>query len=92
MKTIELSTLQKDVMGLIVAFDGCHKFYICETVKDTKEAEDNGGYKMYPLTKLPELWEKSCPLRFLSNWKLNKQFVAQGENAKFITKGRKNKK
>lgn len=41
------------------------------------------GYKIYPLKDLEKIYEISCPLRFISNAKLTKDYVEQFEDAVF---------
>ena len=72
----------KKVTGKSFAFDGCHKIYVCETEADEDTAEA-GGYGIHPIEELPNAWERSCPLRFISNWALDKTYVAQGDDAVF---------
>lgn len=64
------------------AYDGCHKIYLCATKDDVTEAV-RMGYKMRFIESLPITWERSCPLRFISSWDLNEQYVKQGEQAVF---------
>ena len=71
-----------EVLGDTFAYDGCHKIYICECQSDEEEAVEY-GYKILPMEVLDEIWEDSCPLRFISNWALNKQYVPQFEDAEF---------
>lgn len=66
-----------------IAFDGCHKIYICENDEDLKEAKEY-GYQIHELYELKTLFEKSCPLKFIYNWSLTEYYVGQGEGAKFI--------
>lgn len=49
------------------AWDGCHKIYLL----------DNGeaGYKVLPVSELQRVWDQSCPLRFINNWALDKNYV-----------------
>ena len=65
------------------AFEGCHKIYLLEDDQDKHEAIENGGYQILPIELLPATWENACELRFISNWKLDKRFVQQFEEAKF---------
>lgn len=60
------------------AYDNCHKIYIIEDSKDTKEAKEI-GYDIYSIEDLQNAYENSCPLRFISNWKLDKQYIKQFE-------------
>ena len=64
------------------AYDGCHKIYLCESGMDVAEAS-NAGYDILPIEMLEEIYEGSCGLKFISNWKLNKRFVPQFEEAIF---------
>lgn len=70
-----------NIKGLAFAFDGCHKIYIIEDEEDFKTVEDRGYTKddILPMNKLLETFENSCPLRFISNVKLTKQFIKQCE-------------
>jgi hypothetical protein len=58
------------------AFDGCHKIYICESASESEEAMQS-GYVILPIDQLESTYERSCELRFISNWKLDKSFVEQ---------------
>lgn len=71
-----------EIRGRRFAFDGCHKIYICECRNDEDDAMDT-GYDLYPIEQLEDKFEGSCGLRFISNWKLDKQFVPQFEDAVF---------
>lgn len=64
------------------AFDNCHKIYICESDKDVDDALIT-GYEVYPIRQIKNAYENSCPLKFISNWALDKYYVSQCENAKF---------
>lgn len=64
------------------AYDGCHKIYLIEDEKDKQEALET-GYELYPVSVLKEKFNTSCPLKFISNWKLNTRFVEQFEEAVF---------
>lgn len=64
------------------AFDGCHKFYILEDAADIDDATAN-GYEICDIDQLPGMWADACPLRFISNWKLTKEFCKQFNNADF---------
>ena len=63
------------------AFDDCHKIYLCEDLKDIKKAKSY-GYEIYAISGLKNAWEDSCPLRFITNFKLDKTYIQQGRNAK----------
>lgn len=64
------------------AYDGCHKIYLIEDESDEKMALEY-TYEILPIEELEETFEKSCSLRFISNWKLTKSFVRQFEDAVF---------
>lgn len=64
------------------AYDGCHKIYLLERDSDWKVASSD-GYTILPIEKLPETFDGSCDLRFISNWALTKRFVRQFEPANF---------
>lgn len=72
----------QEVAGTSFAFDKCHKIYIIEDNDDLAEAKDT-GYDIFPIEDLPRAYEDSCELRFISNWKLNKQYVEQFEDCIF---------
>ena len=67
------------VNGNKFAYDGCHKIYIIEDEQDEIDARDL-GYDIYPIELILDYYNNSCPLRFISNWKLNKHFVLQYED------------
>lgn len=75
MKRINL----KDIEGIGFAYDGCHKIYIIEDSEDIYNAI-KVGYNIYQMYELPSIWENSCSLRFISNWKLTNQYVKQFED------------
>lgn len=75
----EISKILGEIKGCKVAYDGCHKIYICEDENDEVDAID-AGYELYDMLDLQEIWDKSCPLRFVSNWKLTKAFIGQKED------------
>ena len=52
------------------AWDGCHKIYLL-----SKNGE--AGYKVLPVSELQRVWDQSCPLRFINNWALDKNYVPQ---------------
>jgi len=67
------------VNGDKFAYDNCHKIYIIEDQTDIEEAKEI-GYDVYPIENLKEIYEHSCELRFISNWKLTKNYVTQFED------------
>ena len=71
-----------EIIGENVAYDSCHKLYVCEDEADIKEAEEC-EYSIYPLNDLPYLYDNSCDLKFINNWKLDKTYCGQFEEAVF---------
>lgn len=72
----------KEIKGNKFAYDGCHKIYICEDKEDIKEAVEL-SYGIFDIRQIEEIYEDSCPLRFISNWKLDKNYIEQFSQAKF---------
>lgn len=66
-------------------FDGCHKIYLVEDMEDVEDVKKKWGKdeKFYSIDELPMIWKETCPLRFISNWKLDKQYVRQCYDAEF---------
>ena len=64
------------------AFDGCHKIYILEDYGDVNEARFD-GYTIYHIQDLERIYNNACPLKFINNWKLDKCYAEQGEEAIF---------
>ena len=71
-----------EVIGETVAYEGCHKLYVCEDESDIREAQET-GYTVYPIAELPSLYNNSCSLKFIKNWKLSKCYCGQFEEAIF---------
>lgn len=63
------------------AYDGCHKIYILEDDNDLEEAREMFDIKH--IEDLPNTYYNSCPLRFINNWKSDKCYAEQGEEAIF---------
>lgn len=62
----------------LYAFEGCHKIYILEDTNDLKEAEKM-NYEVFPISTLLETYKNACPLKFISNWRLDKNYIKQNE-------------
>lgn len=75
------------VVGRNFAYDNCHKIYIIEDEQDLKEAKKI-GYDIYSIVDIKDAYENSCPLRFISDWKLKKNYVGQFDNAIFDMNGK----
>lgn len=50
-----------------IAYDMCHRFYLLENKEKIKQAKEY-KYHIFPITDLPRLWEKACPLKFIDIW------------------------
>lgn len=74
---------RKIIKGKGFAWDGCHKIYLLKTPEEIEEALNN-GYTIYPIKDLPEIYNRSCPLRFIAYWDLSKPYICkQGVRASF---------
>lgn len=73
----------KEVIGNSFAWDGCHKIYIIEDNEDYEMARDY-EYDIYDIEEIQDKYNDSCDLRFIYNWKLDKQYVCQFEKARFL--------
>lgn len=67
-----------------VAFDGCHKFYICENEDDLEEMIELGYEKFVDIDCLADAFaDTTCDLRFINTAQLD-SVVCQFEDAKFV--------
>ena len=66
-----------------VAYDGCHKIYICEDEEDVKEAIEI-GYEIHEISELEKLYKGSCSLVFISDWKLLDYYIPQFTEVEFV--------
>lgn len=75
----------KQVIGNKFAYDGCHKIYILEDKEDIEDVKNNGYNEndIFDIKDIEFIYNTSCPLRFIRNWKLTKTYVSQFENARF---------
>ena len=71
-----------EVKGIGFVYDNCHKIYILEDMNDYKNVCDMWGDKepIYSLEDLEDCYNNSCDLRFISNWKLDVNYVKQFED------------
>jgi hypothetical protein len=64
------------------AYDGCHKVYLIFSAAD-REAMLAAGYTepgdILPVSRLPEVWESTCFLRFISRADLTSVLVEQAD-------------
>lgn len=59
----------KPVAATEFAWDGCHKIYLIATPADRTAFTEEYGYEsddIHPVSELPQAWEDSCGLRFIS--------------------------
>lgn len=78
----------KEVKGNRFVWDNCHKIYIIEDDKDLIDCVEKwgtlvNGTDIFDITELARVYNKSCPLRFISNWKLDITYVEQMQDATF---------
>lgn len=66
----------REVQAESVAYDGCHKIYLIQTQADLDLLTDL-GYAIHPLDRLQDIWDISCPLRFVSLADLSEDIVPQ---------------
>ncbi len=61
------------------AYDGCHKIYLITWGGDRDLMFDYGFTEadIHPIETLPEVWEDTCPLRFISSADLSVHYVEQ---------------
>lgn len=57
------------------AWDGCHKIYIIENEREAIEAEQIGYIVLNIEDALGPTWEKSCELKFINFWDLDKDAI-----------------
>ena len=79
-----------EVIGDYFVWDGCHKIYILEDDEDLKDVRQKWGQlefnkDIFSIKAIFNVWVESCPLRFISNWKLTKDYIKQEDNTKNIT-------
>lgn len=67
-----------EVVGNEFAYDGCHKIYVIEDENDRNQALEY-DYDILPISELLTKYNRSCELKFISNWKLTKKYVGQYE-------------
>jgi len=67
------------------AYDGCHKIYVLADDNDLREAIEEGyESNILPIELLPDIWERSCELRFIRRWDVSQPpYVCQCEEATF---------
>lgn len=82
--TDKVITVKREDLPALVAFDGCHKLYVLDTRTDVKEA-GNSGYGIESTDDLPLLWKRSCFLRFVNSWGLDRDVIPQGRECETLT-------
>ncbi len=83
-KEITKESVITDDLTLFV-WDNCHKIYLIQDQEDIESAKEILGDDIifYNIDELQDIYNRSCPLRFISNWKL-KDYVRQGYDARII--------
>ncbi len=59
-----------NIPDALIAWDTCHKIYITCNEDEVEEAKSY-GYEIHPVEDLREIWDKSCPLRFIELWNVD---------------------
>jgi hypothetical protein len=72
--TVKINNMETNAKQ--IAYDGCHKIYLIESMDDLREAIA-AKYQIHPIEDLESAYMDSCSLRFINNWKLDKTFVPQ---------------
>ena len=67
----------------LFAYDDHYKIYLLDDIDDVAEAVKL-GYQIKNIELLEKVYEESCELRFISNWKLSIFYAIQYEKAIFI--------
>lgn len=67
----------------LFACDNDYKIYLLDDIDDVAEAIKL-GYQIKNIELLERVYEESCELRFISNWKLSISYATQYEKAIFI--------
>ena len=68
-------------------YDGCHKIYLIEDDNDIEDMYDNGweDNDIYSIDELEEILLNSCPLVFIHNVKLTKDYLTQSQHTITLT-------
>lgn len=68
-------------------YDGCHKIYLIEDDDDIEDMYDKGwdGNDIYPIDELEDVLQNFCPLVFINNVKLTKQYLTQEQKTITLT-------
>ena len=68
-------------------YDGCHKIYLIEDDDDIEDMYDNGweDNDIYSIDELEEILLNSCPLVFIHNVKLTKDYLTQEQKTITLT-------
>lgn len=79
---------EKEVKGDKFVWDNCHKIYIIEDDNDLVDCMEKwgtlvNGTDLFDITEIERIYDNSCSLRFISNWKLDTHYIRQFEDAKF---------
>lgn len=72
----------KPVVGDSFAYDGCYKFFVCET-KEDEEMMERSGYTIVPIEYLEETYRKSNVFSFIDTARLTRIYADQFEPVTF---------
>jgi hypothetical protein len=69
------------------AYDGCHKIFLIFNAADREKMYANGytDSDILPVSRLPEVWESTCFLRFIFRADQTEVLVEQGDPEPTIT-------
>lgn len=79
----------EEIIGNKFVWDKCHKIYIIEDDNDLRDCQElwgqlHWGEDIFDIRELERIYNESCDLRFISNWKLDKKYINQfEENVRF---------
>lgn len=65
-------------------WDGCHKIYLIENAKDWTECSAYEMNEILPMSDLPSIWRKTCPLRFINTYGTLKTIIPQCSGVEHI--------
>lgn len=68
-------------------YDGCHKIYLIEDADDIEDMYDAGweDNDIYSIDELEDVLQNFCPLVFINNVKLTKQYLTQEQKTITLT-------
>lgn len=78
--TVKINGMTVEADGFI--WDGCHKIYLIDTPESLLQMLESGWStdNIRPISELPDAWNSSCYLRFISSGDLTRQYISQCED------------